>query len=172
MADIGNVIQQYGLSRHSYADDNQLYSSCNQHVCVALKSRMIKCMESIGEWMKSIRPLLNQSKSEFMWCASQRRTHHIDRWAFDLPMVQWMFRHHLAISGIFRRQYVHERTCELSGANFAESDLFDALWRPRLQHDSWISTLLPELTFVTASSPVYQSINSAVFSQFSTSRRA
>ena len=83
-ADIGKVIQQYGLSYHSYADDNQLYSSCNQHECAALKSRMIKCIESIGEWMSSNRLMLNPSKSEFMCYASQRWTHLIDRWAFVL----------------------------------------------------------------------------------------
>ena len=67
MADIGKVIQQYGLSHHSYADDNQRYSSCNQHECAALKSRMITCIESIGEWMLSNQLILNPSKSEFMW---------------------------------------------------------------------------------------------------------
>ena len=52
-ADIGKLIQQYGLSHHSYADDNQLYSSCNQYECVVLKSRMIKCIELISEYMSS-----------------------------------------------------------------------------------------------------------------------
>ena len=51
--DIGKIIQQYGLSHHSYADDNQLYSSCKQYECAALKSRKIKCIELIGEWMSS-----------------------------------------------------------------------------------------------------------------------
>ena len=37
-ADIGKIIQQYDLSHRSYADDNQLYSSCNQHESAALKS--------------------------------------------------------------------------------------------------------------------------------------
>ena len=32
------IIQQYGLRHHSYEDDNQLYSSCNQREkCAALK---------------------------------------------------------------------------------------------------------------------------------------
>ena len=84
-ADIGTVIQQYGLSHHSYVDDNQLYSSCNQNECAALKSRLITCVESIGEWISSNGLMLNPSKSEFIWCASQRRTHLIDRSAFVLP---------------------------------------------------------------------------------------
>ena len=66
MADIGKVIQQYVLSHHSYADDNQLYSSCKKHECTALRSRMITCIESIGEWMSSNRLMSNPFKSEFM----------------------------------------------------------------------------------------------------------
>ena len=46
---------------------------------------MITCMESIGECMSRNRLMLNLSKSEFMWCAPQRRTHLIDRSAFVLP---------------------------------------------------------------------------------------
>ena len=84
-ADVGKVMQQYGLSHHSYAHDNQLYSSCNQHECAALKFRRITCIESIGAWMSSNRLTLNESKSEFMSCASQCRTHLIDRSAFVLP---------------------------------------------------------------------------------------
>ena len=84
-ADIHKVIQQYGLNHHSFSDDNQLYSSRNQHECAVLKSRMITCIESIGEWMSSNRLMSNPSKSEFMWYASQRRMHFIDISAFVLP---------------------------------------------------------------------------------------
>ena len=69
-------------SEHSH--DNQLYSFCNKHDCVALKSRMIKCIESNGEWMSINQLLLNPSKSEFMWFASQCWTHFIDTSAFVL----------------------------------------------------------------------------------------
>ena len=48
-ANIGKVIQQYGQSHHIYADDNQLYSPCDQHECSALQSRMITCIAPIGE---------------------------------------------------------------------------------------------------------------------------
>ena len=47
--------------------------------------------------------------------------------------------------------------CVRALINFVESGLFDALWRPLLQHVSWIPWLLPELIIVTAFSPNYQS---------------
>ena len=65
-ADIEKVIQQYGLSHHSYADDIQLYSSCITSESVALKAKMIRCIVSVGEWVASNRLVLNPSKSEFM----------------------------------------------------------------------------------------------------------
>ena len=49
--------------------------------------------------------------------------------------------------------------CVRALTNFVKSDLFDALWRPPLQHALWIPSLLPELTIVTASSLDYQSTN-------------
>ena len=84
-ADIGKVIQQHRLSHHCYADDIQVYAACTLSECTALKSRMIHCIESIGEWMASNRLALNSLKSEFLWCASPRRTHQIDKSAFVLP---------------------------------------------------------------------------------------
>ena len=84
-ADIGRIIHSCGLSHHSYADDNQLYASCIPSESAALKAKMIGCIASIGAWMVSNRLMLNSSKSEFMWCASPRRVHLIDRSPFVLP---------------------------------------------------------------------------------------
>ena len=63
----------------------QVYVACTLSECTALKSRMIHSIESIGAWMASNRLALNPLKSEFMWCASLRRTHLIDKSAFVLP---------------------------------------------------------------------------------------
>ena len=62
-ADIGKVIQHYGPSHHSYADDNQLYASCISSESAALKTKMIRCIDSVGEWMASNWLMLNLSKS-------------------------------------------------------------------------------------------------------------
>ena len=83
--DIGRIIHSCGLSQHSYADDNQLYASCIPSESAAFKAKMIGCIASIGVWMASNRLMLIPSKSEFMWCASPRRVHLIDRSPFVLP---------------------------------------------------------------------------------------
>ena len=107
-SDICKVIQQYGRSYHSYADDNQLYSSCNQHECADLKSRMIKCIESIGEWMSTNWLMLNPSKSEFMWCASQCQSAYY--WQISFRSSQWLSECVVITSQprcIFWWEYVH-----------------------------------------------------------------
>ena len=63
-ANNGKLIQQYGLSIHSYPDDNQLYASCIPSESAAVKAKMIWCIDSVGEWMDRLR--LNPSKSESM----------------------------------------------------------------------------------------------------------
>ena len=44
----------------------------------------VKCIDSIQKWMASNRLMLNPAKSEFIWCASPRRVHLIDRSDFVL----------------------------------------------------------------------------------------
>ena len=46
---------------------------------------MVRCIASVDEWMASNRLMLNPSKSEFIWFASQRCIHLIDRSPFVLP---------------------------------------------------------------------------------------
>ena len=60
-----------------------IVSLCCIHVYI--KAKMIGCIASIGVWMASNRLMLNPYKSEFMWCASPRRVHLIDRSPFVLP---------------------------------------------------------------------------------------
>ena len=74
-ADIGTVIKAHGLFHHSYAADNQLYSSCFPSDRDILRSKIISCIEDVGQWMASNRWKLNPSKSEFLSCATARRLH-------------------------------------------------------------------------------------------------
>ena len=79
--------------------------------------------------------------------------------------LKWMCHHHFTTS-----RYILMRVCPWQNmwiiwcvralTNFIESNLFDVLWQSPLQHASWIPSLLPELTIVTASSPDYRSTNS------------
>ena len=83
-ADIGLIIKAHGLLHHCYADDTQLYLYCHPAECSSLKSRVLLCIDFISNWMASNRLKLNPSKSEFLWCATARRLHLVDKSVFSL----------------------------------------------------------------------------------------
>ena len=97
-ANIGKVINKYGLSHHiyRYADDNQLYGCCLPSDSAALRAVMVRCIASVGEWMASNRLMLNPSKYEFIWFASPHRIHLIDRSPLALPDGVVMVYHRLS----------------------------------------------------------------------------
>ena len=83
-ANIGDIIRSHGLRQHAYADDNQVYASCSPSDAVVLRDKLLECIHSIQKWMASNRLMLNPAKSEFIWYASPRRAHLIDRSHFVL----------------------------------------------------------------------------------------
>ena len=62
-----------------YADDTQLYVSARQHDARDVEERLTGCMENIAQWMASNRPKLNPAKTDFMWCATRRRQHQLNK---------------------------------------------------------------------------------------------
>ena len=74
-ADLGRIIELFGLLDHCYADDTQVYGSCSLNDSAALRTKLLGCVDMIGRWMASNRLKLNPSKSEFMWCATARSLH-------------------------------------------------------------------------------------------------
>jgi Reverse transcriptase (RNA-dependent DNA polymerase) len=95
-ADLTRVIAALGALDHQYADDVQIYATCQPseaHLCV---SRILETIDGIQTWMSSNRLRLNAAKTQFIWLGSQRRLSHIDRTAirasfpnFDtLPVVR------------------------------------------------------------------------------------
>ena len=68
-ADIGIIVQSFGLKHHIYADDNQIYSPYFPVECASLKIKVIDCIDVVGKWMASNQLMLNPSKSEFLWCS-------------------------------------------------------------------------------------------------------
>ena len=83
-ADIGLIIKAHELLHHCYADDTQLYLCGRPVECAGMKSRVLQCIDSIPGWMSSNRLKLNSSKSEFLWCATARCLHLVDKSVFRL----------------------------------------------------------------------------------------
>ena len=82
--DIGIIVQSFYLKQHTYADDNQIYSSCFPSECASLKIRVIDCVDAVGKWMAWNQLMLNPSKSKFLWCSSPCRVILRDQSAFEL----------------------------------------------------------------------------------------
>ena len=49
MADIGIIVQLFGLKHHTYADNNQIYSSCFPTECASLKIKVIDSIDVIDK---------------------------------------------------------------------------------------------------------------------------
>ena len=68
---ICEIAAQYGVSIHLYADDTQLYVSCDQKDADSAMSHMEAFIKEIHQWMH-INPLkLNNSKTEFLTLGSR-----------------------------------------------------------------------------------------------------
>ena len=84
-ADIGSIIKVHKLLHHCYADDTQMYFYCRPSECATLKANVLSCIDAVADWMTVNKLRLNPSKSEFVWCATLRRRHHISKECFILP---------------------------------------------------------------------------------------
>ena len=76
-ADVLELVQLHQLLPHAYADDTQIYGFCHPSDANALQQRVSACVDDVAAWMKANRLQLNQSKTEVMWCSSQKRQHQI-----------------------------------------------------------------------------------------------
>ena len=86
-AELLQVIQARNLSGHGYADDTQIYGSCKPSDVAALRSNMLHCIEDVAAWTSSNRLKLNPAKTEFMWSATDRMQHYIDKAPFVIDGV-------------------------------------------------------------------------------------
>ena len=76
-AELQNLVKCHDLNPHAYADDLQIYGFCRSMDTTVLQNRVSACVDDIAAWMKANRLLLNQSKTEVLWCSSTRRRHQI-----------------------------------------------------------------------------------------------
>ena len=77
-ADIGRIIESHGLSSHFYPDDTQTYIFGKPDNVDILHEATVSCKDEVVMWMCSNRLLLNQSKTEFVWCTTRRRLQLLD----------------------------------------------------------------------------------------------
>ena len=51
MADLGRIIELFGLLHHCYADDAQVYGSRSLRDSAALRTKLLGCVDTIDRWM-------------------------------------------------------------------------------------------------------------------------
>ena len=65
---IGNIIRKHGLDFHVFADDTQIYDSCDPSVpeaCQTSLSKLELCITELSNWMSVNKLKLNHGKTEF-----------------------------------------------------------------------------------------------------------
>ena len=77
-ADLPSIVHAFGLSLHQYADDSQIYGSCQPHNTSSLSANLTRCTTAVADWMQCNRLQLNADKTDVMWCSTARRV-------FSLP---------------------------------------------------------------------------------------
>ena len=61
---LSDVIRQFGLSCHIFADDSQLHDSIAAPDLPRLASAMSVCIENVSDWMKTNKLKMNDDKTE------------------------------------------------------------------------------------------------------------
>ena len=61
------ITQRHGLKAHSYADDIQIHCSGKAVSAAIVISRVVACINDIGEWMTGNRLKLDTDKTQFIW---------------------------------------------------------------------------------------------------------
>ena len=65
-ADLADVVQQYYVNFHAYADDNQLYLHCCRVNMMSVVERLERCLTAVSHYMAANRLKLNAEKTELL----------------------------------------------------------------------------------------------------------
>ena len=66
-ANLADVVQQYHVNFHAYANDNQLYLHCRRDDMMSVVDRLERCLIAASHWMAANRLKLNAEKTELLW---------------------------------------------------------------------------------------------------------
>ena len=69
--DIVEVVNKHAAKSHLYADDTQLYNSCQPKDIDETRSRLSHCVNDVALWCASRRLQLNTEKTGFVWFGSR-----------------------------------------------------------------------------------------------------
>ena len=75
--DVLQLVKDYGLLPHAYADDMQILGVSHPSKTDELQHRVSDCLDAVSLWMAANRLQLNHEKTEALWCSSARRRHQI-----------------------------------------------------------------------------------------------
>ena len=75
--DLVSLVEGHDLGAHLYADDSQVYGSCQPAAVSELTAAVSRCVQDIAGWMRTNRLQLNSDKTEVLWCATNRRQHQL-----------------------------------------------------------------------------------------------
>ena len=70
---LSQVVSQYDISHHFYADDSQLYVSFSSRNSAVSLSNLKSCLDSVQLWMSGNKPKLNPDKTEFLLIGHERQ---------------------------------------------------------------------------------------------------
>jgi hypothetical protein len=70
-----SIIHNLGFNTYCYADDRLIFKSCPTDKQDSLTQEMVSCVIDISSWMSANMLMINPTKTEFLWVASQRRQH-------------------------------------------------------------------------------------------------
>ena len=69
---VSKLINAYSLSHQCYADDTQIYSSCDISQVDDLISEIQNCIRDLKQWMVHNKLHLNEHKTQFLWLIPKR----------------------------------------------------------------------------------------------------
>ena len=86
MLALGQILQNFNINYHSYADDTQLYVSLSPDDCSPADA-LCQCLEEINTWMRENFLQLNEDKTEIILSGSKEKRVSIGKYLETLETI-------------------------------------------------------------------------------------